>query len=107
MAAKHRGTENGPRRAKITLTEIRALPPNKQISDFGPGAVPGFGARRRAGNAVSYFVMYRTAEGRQRLFTIGGTGRVVGASNYTVSPIPRRLAHHRLALRSRPIRGAP
>ncbi len=74
MATNRGGTENRPRRAKITLTEIRALPPNRQISDFGPGAVPGFGARRRAGNAVSYFVMYRTDEGRQRLFTIGRHG---------------------------------
>jgi integrase len=63
-----------PKKGKIGLREIRALPPNTQIFDSGPGAVPAFGARRRAGSAVSYFVMFRTDEGRQRLYTIGQHG---------------------------------
>jgi integrase len=64
----------GPKRGKIGLAAIRALPPNTQIFDTGPGAVPAFGARRRVGSAVSYFVMFRTGEGRQRLYTIGQHG---------------------------------
>jgi integrase len=59
---------------KIGLREIRALPPNSEIFDAGPGAVPAFGARRRAGSGVSYFVMFRTGEGRLRRFTIGQHG---------------------------------
>jgi integrase len=63
-----------PKKGKIGLREIRALAPNTQIFDAGPGAVPAFGARRRGGSAVSYFVMFRTDEGRQRLYTIGQHG---------------------------------
>ncbi len=37
-------------------------------------AVAGFGARRRTGDRVTYIVMYRTDEGRQRRFTIGRHG---------------------------------
>lgn len=59
---------------KIGSREIRALPPNTEIFDAGPGAVPAFGARRRAGRVVSYFVMFRTGEGRLRRFTIGQHG---------------------------------
>jgi hypothetical protein len=59
---------------KIGLREIRALPPNTEIFDASPGAVPAFGARRRAGSGVSYFVMFRTGEGRLRRFTIGQHG---------------------------------
>jgi integrase len=58
----------------IGLREVRALAPNSEIWDGGLGAVSGFGARRRAGPGVSYVVMYRTAEGRQRRFTIGKHG---------------------------------
>ncbi|HTR15810.1 MAG TPA: Arm DNA-binding domain-containing protein, partial [Acetobacteraceae bacterium] len=56
---------------RIGLREIRALTPHSEIWD---AAVPGFGARRRAGTVVSYVLMYRTAEGRQRRFTIGKHG---------------------------------
>ena len=59
---------------RIGLKEIRALAPGATIKDRGQGAVPGFGARRRGGDAVSYFVIFRTAEGRQRRFTIGTHG---------------------------------
>nr|WP_314070717.1 integrase arm-type DNA-binding domain-containing protein [uncultured Roseococcus sp.] len=58
---------------KIGLREIRAIAPGSELFD-GPGGLPGFGTRRRAGPAVSYFVMFRTAEGRQRRFTIGTHG---------------------------------
>lgn len=61
-------------RRRIGLREVRALPPNSELFDSGPGAVPGFGVRRRAGPTVSYFVLYRTAEGRLRRFTIGPHG---------------------------------
>jgi len=36
------------------------MPPQSTIFDGGTGSVPGFGARRRAGPMVSYFIMYRT-----------------------------------------------
>lgn len=56
---------------KIGLREIRALEPGKEIWD---SALPGFGARRQLGSAVSYVLMYRTREGRLRRFTIGRHG---------------------------------
>jgi integrase len=49
-------------RTRIGLREIRAMPPQSTIFDGGTGSVPGFGARRRAGPIVSYFIMYRTRE---------------------------------------------
>jgi integrase len=59
---------------RIGLREIRALGPNSTIFDGGTGSVPGFGARRRMSHHVSYFVMYRTQDGRQRRYTIGTHG---------------------------------
>jgi integrase len=59
---------------KIGRREIRALAPNTEIFDAGPGAVPAFGARRRGGSAVSYFVMFRPDVGMQRRYTIGRHG---------------------------------
>jgi integrase len=59
---------------KITLRRVRDLLPNTEIFDAGPGAVTAFGARRREGSAVSYFVLYRTVDGRQRRYTIGRHG---------------------------------
>ena len=56
---------------RIGLREIRALRPGEIIWD---AAVTGFGARRQTGSAVTYFVKYRTAEGRQRWHTIGRHG---------------------------------
>ena len=56
---------------RIGLREVRALVPDSEVWD---AAVPGFGARRRAGTVVSYVLMYRTAEGRQRRYTIGKHG---------------------------------
>jgi integrase len=58
-------------RKRIGLREVRALGPGAEVWD---NAVPGFGARRQAGTAVSYVLMYRTREGRQRRFTIGRHG---------------------------------
>jgi len=58
-------------RKRIGLREVRALGPSAEVWD---SAVPGFGARRQKGTAVSYVLMYRTREGRQRRFTIGRHG---------------------------------
>lgn len=59
------------RRKRIGLREVRALGPDQEIWD---AAVPGFGARRRKGEAISYVLMYRTKEGRLRRYTIGQHG---------------------------------
>lgn len=56
---------------RIGLREVRALPPESEVWD---AAVPGFGARRRSGVVVTYVLMYRTVEGRQRRYTIGKHG---------------------------------
>jgi integrase len=58
-------------RKRIGLREVRSLGTNQEIWD---AAVPGFGARRQKGAAVSYVLMYRTREGRQRRHTIGRHG---------------------------------
>lgn len=60
--------------SKIGLTEVRTLPANSELFDGGKGAVPGFGIRRQRGDAVAYILVYRTAEGRSRRFTIGRHG---------------------------------
>lgn len=59
---------------KFGLTEVRALPENSELFDGGKGAVPGFGIRRQRSAAVAYFLVYRTAEGMSRRFTIGRHG---------------------------------
>jgi integrase len=56
---------------RIGLRNVAGLQPGETIWDT---AVIGFGARRRRGTHVSYIVVYRTAEGRQRLITIGFHG---------------------------------
>lgn len=56
---------------KIGLRDIRALREGETIWD---GSVAGFGARRQKGSSVAYILKYRTAEGRQRWFTIGRHG---------------------------------
>src|SRR5271170_8040769 len=58
-------------RKRIGLRDVRALALDAEIWDL---AVPSFGARRQKGEAVSYVLMYRTREGRQRRFTIGRHG---------------------------------
>lgn len=58
-------------RKRIGLREVRALGLGAEVWD---SVVSGFGARRQVGTAVSYILMYRTREGRQRRFTIGRHG---------------------------------
>jgi integrase len=58
-------------RKRIGLREVRALGPNQDIWD---AAVSGFGARRQRSPAVAYVLMFRTAEGRTRRYTIGRHG---------------------------------
>jgi integrase len=55
---------------QIGKRDIAALQPGQVIWD---GVISGFGARRQVG-AVSYMLIYRTAEGRQRWHTIGRHG---------------------------------
>jgi integrase len=58
-------------RLRIGLRQIRALQPGQTLWD---SSLPGFGARRQQGEAIAYVLKYRTAEGRQRWFTIGQHG---------------------------------
>jgi integrase len=58
-------------RTRIGLRDVRGLGPGQTIWD---SEVRGFGARRRQGPAVAYFLFYRTKKGRQRWFTIGKHG---------------------------------
>jgi integrase len=58
-------------RQRIGQRHIKALRPGQVVWD---SAVIGFGARRQRSEAVSYFVFYRTTEGRQRWQTIGRHG---------------------------------
>jgi len=56
---------------KLGNREIASLGPNSEIWD---GQVAGFGARRQNSAAVSYVLLYRNADGRQRRLTIGRHG---------------------------------
>ena len=58
----------------ITLSVIAALSPDSIAWDEGKGSVAGFGARRQKSQAVSYFIKYRTTDGRQRWHSIGRHG---------------------------------
>ena len=58
-------------RPRIGLRQVRALQPGQTLWD---SSLPGFGARRQRGAAIAYVLKYRTAEGRQRWFTIGQHG---------------------------------
>jgi integrase len=58
-------------RKRIGLQDIRALKPGEIIWD---AAVGGFHARRQKSTTVSYIVVYRNSEGRQRWQTIGRHG---------------------------------
>jgi hypothetical protein len=55
---------------RIGKREIAALQPGQIIWDRD---ISGFGARRQI-NTISYVLIYRTAEGRQRWHTIGRHG---------------------------------
>jgi integrase len=57
-------------RGKITLKSLEGLQPRKIIWD---GQLKGFGARRSF-DSISFILMYRTREGRQRFYTIGKLG---------------------------------
>jgi integrase len=59
---------------RIGLREVRALGPGEIVWDGGTGSVAGFCARRQKGPAVTYYVKYRTANGRQRWQVIGRHG---------------------------------
>ena len=54
--------------AKITLKECRSLGQGEELWD---SVVKGFGIRRQQSDAVSFVLLYRTKDGRQRRFTIG------------------------------------
>jgi integrase len=56
------------KQGRIGIRDVEALEPGQTIWD---SVVKGFGARRQIGETRSYFLKYRTAEGRQRWFTIG------------------------------------
>lgn len=56
---------------KIGLKDVRALKPGHTIWD---DAVAGFHARRQKSKSVSYLIVYRTSDGRQRWQTIGKHG---------------------------------
>jgi integrase len=58
-------------RQRIGLREVRALGPGETVWD---ATVPGFGARRQTGVAVSFFLKYRNTDGRQRWHSIGRHG---------------------------------
>ena len=64
----------GHRDREIGLRDVRALKVGETIWDAGLSGVAGFGARRQKGTAVSYILVYRTAAGRQRVYTIGRHG---------------------------------
>ena len=64
----------GHRDREIGLRDVRALKVGETIWDTGLSGVAGFGARRQKGTAVSYILVYRTAAGRQRVYTIGRHG---------------------------------
>jgi integrase len=59
---------------RIGLRDIRKLKPGETVWDGGAEGVGGFHARRQKTKVVSYVVVYRTAEGRQRWQTIGRHG---------------------------------
>src|SRR5262249_53080870 len=56
---------------RIGLREVRGLKPGQTIWDR---AVAGFGARCQRTALPSYFLFYRTWDGRQRWLTIGRHG---------------------------------
>ena len=56
---------------RIGLRDVRKLKKGQVIWD---AAVPGFGARRQKGDAVTYVLIFRAREGRQRWHTIGRHG---------------------------------
>jgi integrase len=76
-------------RRRIGVRDIRALKPGEIIWD---SVVGGFHARRQKSKAVSYIVVYRTAEGRQRWQTIGRHGSPWTPD--TARDVARRILGH-------------
>ena len=89
-------------RQRIGLREVRTLGPGETVWD---ATVPGLGARRQTGPAVSYFLKYRNSDGRQRWHSIGRHGapwtpetaraearRLLGAVAAGVDPTAERTA---------------
>ena len=102
-------------RERIGLPEVRALPPGQIVWD---AAVPGFGARRRTGDAVAYVPLYRTAEGRQRWYTIGRHGAAASRGGVAAPLFPasrgeglvlgfKKSAHRIVALAGLPADATP
>ena len=60
---------------KITIRALDGLEPGATLWDAGTGAVQGFGARRQAGDVVSFILKYRI-QGRQRLLTLGTLAQI-------------------------------
>jgi len=71
LATKTKGTMMATTRQRIGVKAVEAIPPKATIWD---ATVIGFGARRQTGDGVTYVVKYRTADGRQRMQTIGRHG---------------------------------
>ncbi|MBL6082760.1 tyrosine-type recombinase/integrase [Belnapia sp. T18] len=63
--------DGGAIKRRIGLREVRSLQPGQIIWD---SVVTGFAARRQTGPKISYVIIYRTRQGRQRLYTIGRHG---------------------------------
>lgn len=59
-------------RTRIGLRDVRALGPNQEVRDT---VVPGFGARRQTGDSVTFVLLNRTIEERQRRHSIGWLGQ--------------------------------
>jgi len=64
-------SQGSGRKKRLSLQDVRALGPGQVIHD---PSLSGFGARRRTGSAVTYFLLYYTADGRRRRYTIGVHG---------------------------------
>jgi integrase len=92
-------------RKRIGIRDIKALKPGQVIWDT---AVTGFGARRQKGTAVVYFLFYRSAQNRQRWFTLGKHGspwmpdtarteakRLLGLVAAGQDPASSKLAHRK------------
>jgi hypothetical protein len=59
------------RTGPISKKDVEGLQPGQTIWDAGIRGVLGFGARRQVGATVSFILVYRNQDGRQRRYTIG------------------------------------
>lgn len=60
----------------ITDEDCRNLAPRSILWDYGKNKISAFGIRRQLGESVSFILMYRTKEGKQRKYTIGKFGNI-------------------------------